>query len=151
MDDGCAHRTVETVSNVLISLNVRIPGAPQDVFEALCDWEGHGNWIPFTRVEVESPTRFVAYTGLRPLVLEDRMEVEARDDSARHVRVVKLGPVLRGVVDFRVEADGESGSTLLWEERLDVPYVPAVVSPVLAAVGGVLFRLSFRRFSRQFQ
>lgn len=139
--------TVTIMTPVRIQLEIPIRHDAEAVYAALCDWAAHSTWVPMTRVDVHSDDEFTAYTGVRPLVLEDRMRVTSRNDVEREVVVEKLGPVLRGSVLFRVEARGAACS-VVWDEDLRVPFVPKVLAKPLGLAGAVLFKQAFRRFSR---
>jgi carbon monoxide dehydrogenase subunit G len=136
------------MATVRILLDIQLTASAEEVYSALCDWADHSTWVPMTRVEVISRDEFIAYTGVGPLTLKDRMRVIARRDEYREVVVEKLGPVLHGTVLFRVEESG-AGSAVVWDENLQVPYVPRVLSKPLALIGAGLFRLAFRTFSRK--
>lgn len=127
------------------------------VWDELVDWQGHAEWIPMTRVEVEpgDPTapgaRFVAWTGVWKLALEDRMEVVRCDwtdaASSGDCEVTKLGPVLRGRAGFTVEPHGD-GSVVLWIEDVTVPVVPQFVAPVLAKAGAAGFKQGMKGLAK---
>lgn len=127
------------------------------LWDELVDWPGHGEWIPATTIEGEpgDPAQvgytFTAWTGFRPLALEDRMRVTRCDwdDIAETgaCDVVKLGPILRGTAGFSVRADG-TGSVLEWYEDVTVPYLPSFLSSVAAFVGRMGFTLALRRLAK---
>lgn len=129
----------------------------RELWDELVDWPAHGAWIPATKIEGETgdPTAvgytFTAWTGFRPLALEDRMRVTRCDwDDADQVGVCevdKLGPVLGGGAGFTVRADG-AGSVLEWREDVTVPYLPSFVAPVGAFVGKLGFGLALRRLAK---
>lgn len=131
--------------------------SPQAVWDELIDWEGHGAWVPMTRVDVApgDPTAvgatFTAWTGLRPLALEDRMRVTVLDWDAGEGRgeceVEKLGPILRGRAAFTVAPDGD-GAAVEWIEDVTVRRVPQFVAPVAARIGALGFRYAMRRLGR---
>jgi hypothetical protein len=147
------------MARVRFELSRRFDVPVRALWEELIDWPAHGAWIPATTIEATTtasdPTTvgyaFTAWTGLRPLALEDRMRVtrcdwdDATDSGACDVE--KLGPVLRGTAGFSVRADG-TGSVLDWYEDVTVPYLPGFLSP-LAALGGRLgFTLALRRLAK---
>ena len=127
------------------------------LWDELVDWPAHGEWIPATTIEGEGGDSnevgytFTAWTGFRPVALEDRMRVtrcDWDDDAQAGVcDVEKLGPVLSGTAGFTVRADG-SGSVIDWREDVTVPYLPAFVAPVAAFVGRIGFRLSLRSLAK---
>jgi hypothetical protein len=117
------------------------------VFEALVDWRGHADWVPFTRVRLESGdggpgTVFVATTGVGPLALPDRMRVEALDAEAMTVRITKIGPVLGGVVHLAVTPIGPATCRLRWVEDIHVPGLPQVLAGPVAAATATGFQRS---------
>lgn len=145
------------MATVHFSLRHDFDASPEYVWRELIDWEGHAEWIPATRVAVHShePTaigaEFTAWSGYKPLVLEDRMRVDALqwNDEGRngYCRVHKLGPVLTGEASFTVEPSG-SGSTMVWVEDVAVPYLPQLFAPIAARLGIAGFRLGMRRLAK---
>lgn len=123
----------------------------------LTDWSQHGNWIPATRMEVEpgDPRRvgasFVGYSGYRPLVLEDRMQVTRIewDATTQHGEcdVEKLGPLLTGYAGFIVSPTGQ-GSKIEWIEDVEVPRVPGFLAPVLGKAGAIGFKIAMRALAK---
>ena len=124
------------------------------VFDELVDWRAHAEWVPLTRVRIESGdggpgTVFVATSGIGPLALPDRMRVNALDADAMTVRVTKVGPVLTGVVDLAVTSLGESRSRLDWVEDIRVPYLPQFLARPVAAAARRGFEASITRMARK--
>jgi len=127
------------------------------VWDELIDWQGHAAWIPATTVDLGDgdPTAvgytFTAWSGFRPLALEDRMRVAQCDwdDDARSgvCWVDKLGPVLGGRAGFTVHADG-NGAVLDWTEDVTVRRLPGFLSPVAALAGRLGFSLAFRSLAK---
>lgn len=123
------------------------------VFDELVDWRAHAEWVPLTRVRIESGdggpgTVFVATSGIGPLALPDRMRVTALDADAMTVRVTKVGPVLTGVVDLAVTPLGESRSRLDWVEDIRVPYLPQFLARPVAAAARRGFEMSITQMAR---
>lgn len=128
-----------------------------DLWCELVDWQGHEQWVPATRVEVEpgDPTAvgaaFTAFTGFGPLTLKDRMRVVLYNwdetISTGECEVEKLGPILKGRAGFTVEPQSD-GATMEWFEDVTAPYVPQVLAPLLDRIGAAGFRLGLRRLSR---
>jgi hypothetical protein len=126
------------------------------LWDELVDWPAHGAWIPATSIEGEpgDPAAvgytFTAWTGIRPVALEDRMRVTRCDwDDAAETGscdVEKLGPVLGGTAGFTVSAR-PNGSVLAWREDVTVPYLPAFLSGIAAVVGRLGFSLALRRLA----
>ena len=124
------------------------------VFDELVDWRAHAEWVPLTRVRIESGdggpgTVFVATSGIGPLALPDRMRVHSLDADTMTVRVSKIGPVLTGTVDLAVTPLGESRSRLDWVEDIRVPYLPQVLARPVAAAARRGFEMSITRMARK--
>ena len=136
---------------------VEFDSPPREVWDELVDWKGHEAWIPATRVEVDGddPTAigatFVAWTGLGPLALEDRMKVTecawSEPTDSGTCEVEKLGPVLRGRAGFTVEPSSQ-GARVTWLEDVRVPRLPRLLSPVAARLGALGFRFGMWRLNR---
>ena len=118
------------------------------------DWPRHARWIPATRMEVPTGeatavgAELTAFTGYGPLTLEDRMRITRCDWDEAGARgdceVEKLGPVLQGRAGFTVRPEGR-GCAVTWLEDVTVPYVPAVLAPVVSRLSALGFRLAMRR------
>jgi len=124
------------------------------VFDELVDWPGHAEWVPLTRVVVESGdggpgTVFVATSGIGPLALPDRMRVDALDADAMTVRVTKIGPVLTGVVDLSVTSLGDQRCRLDWLEDIRVPVLPQFLARPVAAAARRGFETSITRMAKR--
>lgn len=128
---------------------------PRRVWDEMIDWKAHEAWIPATRVVVSegdaTAVEFTAFTGYRPLVLEDRMRITRCewDDttSTGDCEVEKLGPVLRGHAGFTVKPEG-AGCVVVWVEDATVPYTPGFAAPVVAKLGGAGFKLGMRKLAK---
>jgi carbon monoxide dehydrogenase subunit G len=146
------------MTSVRFDVTVDFDASPRAVWDELVDWEGHGDWIPATRVEVDGDdptavgTTFTGWTGVGPLALEDRMRVQACDwdeeADAGRCEVEKLGPVLTGRAGFTV-APAPSGSQVVWFEDVEVRYLPRLLGPVAARFGALGFRGGMRRLARR--
>jgi hypothetical protein len=145
---------------VRFELSRRFDVPARTLWDELVDWPAHGAWIPATSIEGEhgDPTpptavgyTFTAWTGFRPVALEDRMRVTRCDwDDAAQVGVCdveKLGPVLGGAAGFTVRASG-AGSTIDWREDVTVPYLPGFLAPVAAFFGRIGFQLALRSLAK---
>ena len=124
------------------------------VFDELVDWPGHAEWVPLTRVVVESGdggpgTVFVATSGIGPLALPDRMRVDVLDADAMTVRVTKIGPVLTGVVDLSVTSMGDQRCRLDWLEDIRVPVLPQFLARPVAAAARRGFETSITRMAKR--
>lgn len=142
---------------VRFEVRTSFDAAPRRVWDEMIDWKGHEAWIPATRVTVpdSDPTavgaEFTAFTGYRPLVLEDRMRVTRcdwdDDTSTGRCEVEKLGPQLSGRAGFTVKPEG-AGCVVVWLEDVQVRRVPRPASPVVARLGAVGFKLGMRRLAK---
>lgn len=130
---------------------------PRRVWDEMIDWNGHGEWIPATRMEVAPGdatavgAELTAFTGYGPLTLEDRMRV-ARctwddEESIGDCEVEKLGPVLTGRAGFTVVPEG-SGTAVVWLEDVTVPYAPGFTAPVIAKLSALGFELAMRSLAK---
>ncbi len=141
------------MAHVKFELSRRFDVPVRELWDELVDWPAHGEWIPATTIEGHGGDStavgytFTAWTGFRPVALEDRMRVTRcdwdADEQAGTCDVEKLGPILTGTAGFTVHADG-SGSILDWYEDVTVPYLPRFLSPVAAFAGRMGFTLSLR-------
>jgi hypothetical protein len=147
-----------SMAAVRFELTRRFDVEARRLWDELVDWPAHGAWIPATTIEGDDgdPTAvgytFTAWTGLRPLALEDRMRVTRctwnDDELVGACDVEKLGPILRGSAGFTVRADG-NGAVLDWYEDVRVPYVPGFLAPVAAFAGRMGFTQAMRRLAKQ--
>lgn len=108
---------------------VRSVAAPADrVWEALVDFAAHGRVVPLTRMRLgDGPVgpgwRFVAETGLGPVRFADVMEVQRweppahPEDGGRFV-IRKVGRLLGGYADVRVDPSGPTSSLITWTEEI---------------------------------
>lgn len=144
--------------SVHFEVTVDFDAPSRTVWDELVDWEGHGAWIPATRVVVDGDdptaigTTFTGWTGIGKLALEDRMRVQRCDwdDDAQHgsCEVEKLGPVLIGRAGFTV-APTPGGSQVVWFEDVDVRHLPGVLAPVASQLGALGFKGGMRRLARR--
>jgi hypothetical protein len=134
------------VAQIRVAVTRDFARPAQRVFAELVDWRGHADWVPLTRVRIESGdggpgTVFVATTGVGPFALPDRMRVDELDVEARTVRITKIGPVLSGPVHLSVTMMSATTCRVSWVEDVRVPWLPqALAGPVAAAT-----RKGFRR------
>ncbi|MFD7975163.1 SRPBCC family protein [Streptomyces sp. NPDC059071] len=122
---------------------------PAEAWRRLTDWPAHGELVPLTRTRVLTPgpdrvgTRFTARTGVGRFGFDDPMEVVRLEPPAPGrtgvCRLVKRGRVVRGRASFEVSGTASGGSLVVWVEELRVWGVPAVLDPVLAAAGRLVF------------
>lgn len=135
------------------TVSVVVPLPPAEAWKRLADWGGHGDWIPMTRVDVDptDPNRFVAYSGVKPLVLEDRMYADRAEfaDGIGRAHVHKLGPVLVGDAELLVSPGlTDDQAVVVWRESVRMKRLPRFVAPIAARIGAVLFAQSLRRMAR---
>ncbi|MEM7276303.1 MAG: SRPBCC family protein [Actinomycetota bacterium] len=130
---------------------------PSIVWDEMLDWEGHGRWIPATRVEVDPGdprsvgATFTGYTGYGPATLVDRMEItelswDAEAGIGRCV-VDKLGPVLLGTAGFTLEPDGD-GTRLEWFEDVTISWLPRLIAPIVDRMSALGFSFGMRRLAK---
>lgn len=149
--DCCAKAPAGTEMSFSLRATLKHPASA--VWEALCDWEGHAAWVPLTTVETmsDNPNAFVAYTGVKPLCLEDNMRVVTHDDTSMHCVVEKIGPVLLGTAAFTVTPISDSSCTVEWTEHLRLVRGPKPLRTLLkltAAPAKAGFILALRKLDR---
>jgi hypothetical protein len=145
------------MARVRFDLQRRFDAPAKRVWDELVDWPGHGAWIPMTTIEgaegdpTEVGYTFTAWSGVRPLALEDRMRVtECTWDDGRQTgtcAVDKLGPVLGGTAGFTVVPVG-GASAVVWREDVTISWLPQFLAPLAAAVGRLGFSLALWSLAR---
>lgn len=135
----------------------RFAAPSRTVWDEMIDWPSHANWIPATRMEVDSDdfkvegATFTGYTGYWKLTLVDRMRISALGWDEATTRgsceVDKLGPVLRGRAGFVVAPDGD-GSSVEWFEQVTVPYLPKFLAPVVSRLSALGFAFGMRSLAK---
>lgn len=139
---------------MVFSLSEQLPLSPQQAWDRLVDWGTHGEWIPMTRVDVDpaDPNRFVAYSGVKPLVLEDRMHATSLefDGTSGEGHVDKLGPLLVGTASFAV-VPGPTDDTCLvgWTEDVHVPHLPGFATGLVGFIGRQMFAVAIKRMAKR--
>lgn len=137
-----------------VSESVEVAAPAEDVFAALTDWSGQGDWMFATSVR---PTRgygradgdeITAFTGLGRIGFTDTMTI-TEWDPPRVCRVRHTGRIVRGTAVFAVVPDGAERSRVEWTEELDLPFGPLGTLGFGAArpVFTYFVRLSLRRFA----
>ncbi|MGV9775192.1 SRPBCC family protein [Streptosporangium sp. NPDC003464] len=137
-----------------ISVSVEAAAEPERVFSVLTDWPRHGEWMVLTRARVAAGdgrsvgSRLAAFSGLGPVGFLDTMEITEWDPPTA-VAVRHTGRLVRGTGVFRVLPREGGGSTIVWEEELDLPYGPAgrLGWPLVRPLSAALLRLSLRRLA----
>ena len=135
----------------------RFAASSRAVWDEMIDWPSHANWIPATRMEVDSDdfqvegATFTGYTGFWKLALVDRMRISAIEwDEATALgscEVEKLGPVLRGRAGFDVSPHGD-GSNVDWFEQVTVPYLPKLLAPIVSKLSALGVAFGMRRLAK---
>lgn len=141
------------MARIEFAVDVPLTHPAPEVWNRLADWGSHGDWVPATRSCVlagdgGTGTEFEAITGWWPLRLVDRMRVVHFDPATLTAEVEKLGPVLTGRAGFTVTGTG-AASMVHWFEDVQVPVVPQLLAPALAASSAVAFRHALGRLARQ--
>lgn len=137
-----------------VNERVDVAAPAEDVFAALTDWSGQGDWMFATSVR---PTRgygredgdeITAFTGLGRIGFTDTMTI-TEWDPPRVCRVRHTGRIVRGTAVFGVVADGPERSQVEWTEELDLPF--GALGRLAFLAGRPVFtyfvRLSLRRFA----
>lgn len=145
------------MTRVELTVPVDVDAPAEAVWRKVTDWEGQGDWMLATRVEVtgagdgrHAGAILTAVTGVGRLRVTDRMEIVEWAPPRRCV-VRHLGRVVRGEGVFEVVPLEAGHARLLWSELLDLPFGRlgrlgwSAVAPVFRA--GVAF--SLRRMARQ--
>lgn len=139
------------VTRVVFDANAILDMPIDRAWQELTNWGGHGRWIPLTKVDVDAhdPNRFVAWSGFKPLALEDRMRAtNLQFDGQRGTcHVEKLGPVLVGFADVTMTAEGNC-SRVVWHEDVTVPYLPSMLAGIVGKASAAFFAWSLRRMTR---
>jgi carbon monoxide dehydrogenase subunit G len=137
-----------------VSESVSIDAAPEDVFAALTDWSGQGDWMFATSVRPsrgygrQDGDEITARTGLGPVGFTDTMTI-VEWDPPRICRVRHTGRVVRGTAAFAVHPEGPARSRVEWTEDLDLPlgWLGAAGFAIGRPVFTYFVRLSLRRFA----
>jgi uncharacterized protein YndB with AHSA1/START domain len=143
---------------------VEVAAPAEQVWAALVDWDRQGEWMLLTDVHTEDGDgqvpgaqglggRIAARTGVplpggRRVGVLDPMLI-TRWDAPRRVDVRHLGRVVRGTGTFEVRPRGESASTFVWTESLDLPLgrLGALGWPLVRPVMVAGVRYSLKRFA----
>jgi len=140
-------------ARVVFDVDIDVPLSPQEAWDRLNDWPSHGKWIPLTRVEVDrnDPARFIAWSGIRPLVLEDRMhQLTAQfDGQSGDSTVAKLGPILVGEARFAVKPGPSSNTCIVsWREDVAVKWLPRFLTAPTAFIAKQAFASSIKKMAK---
>lgn len=147
----CSEAATPAGTEMSFSLRATLDHPAAAVWDALCDWEGHSEWVPLTEVVTRTDGSFVAYTGLKPLRLEDNMHVVTRNDAAMCCVVEKTGPLLLGLAVFTVTPTSATSCTVEWVEHLRLARGPKPLRTLLkltALPARTGFSLALRKLDR---
>lgn len=147
-------------TTVVFDVTKDVDLSPEEAWEAIIDWEGHSDWVPFTHVDQHDETHFTAWSGLgasgwgKQFALEDNMEATSMqfDEVERHGTCVvqKTGPYLFGTTVIDVVEGPEPGmSTIHWHEEVDVKHLPKTLSAPVGKVSKVVFSSAMNRMERK--
>jgi hypothetical protein len=146
------------MAKIRFDVRHRFDQSAKVVWDELVDWEGHADWIPATKMDVEpgDPTEvgreFTARSGFGPVALVDRMRVVScdwdDDASSGDCEVEKIGPVLFGTAGFTVVPDGD-GSVVDWVEDIEMRRLPQFMAPVAAKLGAMGFKQGMKGLAKQ--
>lgn len=129
------------MSRIVLAIDIDAPAAR--VFDAVVDWRGQDQWIPFTTVRAGKQAgiavggEIAAYTGLGGLGFLDTMTI-TRWDVPRRVDVLHTGMIVRGIGIMAVRPIDENSSRFYWAEDLEIP------GGVVGALGWHLVKPAFR-------
>ena len=140
-------------AQVVFELEVEVPLSPQEAWNRLNDWPSHSKWVPLTRIDVDrnDPKKFVAWSGIRPLVLEDRMHQLTAEFNGTHGEstVAKLGPILVGEARFAVRPGTNANSTVVsWREDVAVKWLPQFLVPITALMSKKMFANGVKKMAK---
>lgn len=114
------------VRPVEIKVSVDVAAPPGQVWAAITDWEGQGDWILATTVRQRSAAReglgteIEALTGVGRFAVRDTMRV-TEWDPPRRCTMQHTGRLIRGRGIFDVVARS-GGSRFSWTEELELPF-----------------------------
>jgi uncharacterized protein YndB with AHSA1/START domain len=150
------------------SLHRTCPAGPAEVWDVLTDFAGHQRWIPMTTMRVDPGEPRVGWgwagvSGIGPLRFADAMvltcwEPPTREQGGGRFSMLKVGRVLDGWADVRVEAAPGGGATVTWAEdialrprpvrRLSQPLVDRVARAMFGSALDAMLREAARRAAR---
>ncbi|MFF3006845.1 SRPBCC family protein [Kitasatospora sp. NPDC057940] len=141
-------------------LTRRSPLPPAVCWERLTAWPRHGDRVPFTRVTVvrggggRAGDAILARTVIGPFRFDDPMEIVGLTAPAPGrdglCRLEKRGRLVLGWAELRVRAPGQDAgragetgaaawSEVTWTEELRVARLPALLDPLVARAGRLVF------------
>jgi uncharacterized protein YndB with AHSA1/START domain len=137
-----------------LAVTVDAEASPERVFNVLTDWGRHHEWMSLTSARVvagdghSAGSALAAFTGVGPIGFLDTMEITDWDPP-HAVSVRHTGWPLRGTGLFRVLPRLGGGSTILWEEDLELPFGSAgrLGWNLAKPVGAAFLKRSLRRLA----
>lgn len=135
-----------------ITVSTPVQASPEVVWELATDWERQQDWMLGTEVRLVAGdggagSRLVAVTGLRGVGVVDHMEI-VEFEPAHSCRVRHDGELVCGEGGFNVIRAGNSASTFVWWERLELPTGGGVLWPVVRPAFTWGLRRSLNEFAR---
>jgi uncharacterized protein YndB with AHSA1/START domain len=153
------------------SLHRTSPASPAEVWDVLTDFAGHERWIPLTTMRVDPGEPRVGWgwagvSGLGPVGFADAMVLTrweppatAREGAAGgRFAMLKVGRVLDGWADVRVEPAPGGGCAVTWTEdialrprplrRLSQPLVDRAARAMFASALDAMLEEAARRAAR---
>ena len=153
------------------SLHRTSPASPSQVWDVLTDFAGHEKWIPMTTMRVDPGEPRVGWgwagvSGLGPLGFADAMVLtrweppagDGEQQGSGRFSMVKVGRVLDGWADVRVEPAPGGGTAVTWAEdislrprpvrRLSQPLVDRAARAMFGSALDAMLREAARRAAR---
>ena len=128
-----------------------VAAPPDQVWDVITDWAGHGRWVPLTTMRCDpGPTRvgwsFSGLTGVGGLRFADVMRITdwapPSEGGSGRFRLVKVGRWLAGWAEVSVlpVARGEQ-TRLLWRENIVIRPIPLgrLLGPLTDRVNAMVF------------
>ncbi|MFG2353311.1 SRPBCC family protein [Streptomyces sp. NPDC048521] len=129
-----------------------------EAWRRLTEWPRHADAVPLTRIRVLTPgptregSRFVARSGIGPLVIDDVMEVTVWrppvDAEPGLCRLEKRGRVILGWAEIEVRPGPGGRSRVVWREELRVRFLPRAFDGVLERTARTMFGRAANRLLR---
>lgn len=130
-----------------------------EAWRRLTEWPRHADAVPLTRIRVLTPaptregSRFVARSGIGPLVIDDIMEVTVwrppADGEPGLCRLEKRGRLILGWAEIEVRPGPGGRSRVVWREELRVRFLPRAFDGVLERTARAMFGRAANRLLRQ--
>ena len=146
----------------VFSLHRTSPASPAQVWDVLTDFVGHERWIPMTTMRVDPGEPRVGWgwagvSGIGPLGFADAMVLTrweppseavagagahaAGEHGAGRFSMLKVGRVLDGWADVRVEPAPGGGASVTWTEDISLRPRPVrrLSQPLVARAARAMF------------